>query len=109
MSTLYVATTDGLRLAVTDFGSPDDTRPTLVCVHGYPDNASVWLPLVRILGSELRIVTYDHRGHGLSEAARDGDYSLEALAADLQLVLEATDDGTPALTRYQRVIVSVTR
>jgi cellulose-binding protein len=27
----------------------------------------------------------------------------------IQLVLEATDDGTPVLTRYQRVIVSVTR
>ncbi len=27
----------------------------------------------------------------------------------IQLVLEATDDGTPALTRYQRVVVSVTR
>jgi hypothetical protein len=27
----------------------------------------------------------------------------------IQLVLEATDDGTPALTRYQRLVVSVTR
>ena len=27
----------------------------------------------------------------------------------IQLVLEATDNGTPALTRYQRVIVTVTR
>ena len=27
----------------------------------------------------------------------------------IQMVLEATDDGTPALTRYQRVVVSVTR
>ncbi|HJQ66807.1 MAG TPA: nucleoside hydrolase-like domain-containing protein [Gemmatimonadales bacterium] len=27
----------------------------------------------------------------------------------IQLVLEATDDGTPALTRYQRVVVSITR
>jgi hypothetical protein len=27
----------------------------------------------------------------------------------IQLVLEATDDGTPPLTRYQRVVVSVTR
>ena len=27
----------------------------------------------------------------------------------IHLILEATDDGTPALTRYQRVIVSVTR
>jgi hypothetical protein len=27
----------------------------------------------------------------------------------IQLVLEATDNGTPALTRYQRVVVTVTR
>jgi hypothetical protein len=27
----------------------------------------------------------------------------------IQLILEATDDGTPALTRYQRVVVSVVR
>ena len=27
----------------------------------------------------------------------------------IQLVLEATDDGTPALTRYQRVVVTVAR
>jgi hypothetical protein len=27
----------------------------------------------------------------------------------IQLVLEATDNGTPPLTRYQRVVVTVTR
>ena len=27
----------------------------------------------------------------------------------IQLVLEATDDGAPALTRYRRVVVTVTR
>jgi len=27
----------------------------------------------------------------------------------IQLVLEATDDGTPPLTRYQRVVASVTK
>ncbi len=27
----------------------------------------------------------------------------------IHLILEATDNGTPALTRYQRVVVSVTR
>ena len=27
----------------------------------------------------------------------------------IHLVLEVTDNGTPALTRYQRVVVSVTR
>jgi hypothetical protein len=32
-----------------------------------------------------------------------------AAGQTIQLVLEATDDGTPALTHYQRVVVSVTR
>ena len=32
-----------------------------------------------------------------------------ALGQTIQLVLEATDDGSPALTRYQRVVVTVTR
>jgi hypothetical protein len=32
-----------------------------------------------------------------------------AAGQTIQLVLEATDDGRPALTRYQRVVVSVTR
>ena len=96
MSTLYVTTTDGLRLAVTDFGSPGDTRPTLVCVHGYPDNASVWLPLVRILGSELRIVTYDVRGHGSSQApAKREGYLIEQLNADLQSVIDAVSPSAP--------------
>jgi hypothetical protein len=32
-----------------------------------------------------------------------------AAGQTIQLVLEATDDGSPALTRYQRVVISVTR
>ncbi|MFI5625684.1 alpha/beta fold hydrolase [Nocardioides sp. NPDC051685] len=96
MSSLYVTTTDGLRLAVTDFGSPGDTRPTLVCVHGYPDNSSVWLPLVRILGSELRIVTYDVRGHGSSQApATRAGYLIDQLNADLRSVIDAVSPSAP--------------
>jgi pimeloyl-ACP methyl ester carboxylesterase len=96
MSTLYVTTTDGLRLAVTDFGSPGDSRPTLVCVHGYPDNSSVWLPLVRILGSDLRIVTYDVRGHGSSQApATRAGYLIEQLNADLRSVIDAVSPSAP--------------
>jgi pimeloyl-ACP methyl ester carboxylesterase len=67
-----------------------DDLPTLVLVHGWVETSELWHRQIDGLAGEFRIVTYDHRGHGLSEAARDGDYSLEALAADLQLVLEAT-------------------
>ena len=68
---------------------PDDL-PTLVFVHGWVETSELWHEQVKALADEFRIVTYDHRGHGLSEAARAGDYSLEALAADLQLVLDST-------------------
>jgi hypothetical protein len=32
-----------------------------------------------------------------------------AAGQTIHLILEATDNGTPALTRYQRIVVSVTR
>ena len=96
-----------LRRAETDSGRPVSVRgadggyrhvrvhggdglPTLVLVHGWVETSELWHRQVESLSDEFRIVTYDHRGHGLSEDARDGDYSFDALAADLQLVLEAT-------------------
>ena len=72
--------------------------PTLVLVHCWTGTQELWHKQVQGLSDELRIVTYDHRGHGLSDDARDGDYSLEALAADLALVLDAAAfDGEPIL------------
>jgi pimeloyl-ACP methyl ester carboxylesterase len=72
--------------------------PTLVLVHCWTGTQELWHKQVSELSGELRIVTYDHRGHGLSDDARDDDYSLEALAADLALVLEAAAfDGAPVL------------
>jgi pimeloyl-ACP methyl ester carboxylesterase len=76
---------------------PEDA-PTLVLVHCWTGTEELWHKQVAGLEGELRIVTYDHRGHGLSDDARDGDYSLEALAADLAIVLEgAAFDGQPIL------------
>jgi pimeloyl-ACP methyl ester carboxylesterase len=68
---------------------PDDL-PTLLLVHGWVETSELWHRQVEGLSGDFRIVTYDHRGHGLSEDARDGDYTFDALAADLQLVIEAT-------------------
>ncbi|MBB1038519.1 alpha/beta fold hydrolase, partial [Dietzia natronolimnaea] len=83
-----VTTTDGLSLAVAVTGPAD--APTLVCIHGYPDNRSVWDGITRELSDRYRVVRYDVRGAGDSEApsSRSG-YSNDQLAADLDAVIGA--------------------
>ncbi len=76
---------------------PEDA-PTLVLVHCWTGTQEAWHKQVEGLDRELRLVTYDHRGHGLSDNAKDGDYSLDALAADLDRVIHAAaSDGEPVL------------
>jgi NAD(P)-dependent dehydrogenase (short-subunit alcohol dehydrogenase family)/pimeloyl-ACP methyl ester carboxylesterase len=83
---------DGLRLAVYERGDRD--APTIVLVHGYPDNASVWDRVAPLLARRFHVVSYDVRGHGSSDAppARDG-YRVEQLVADLHAVVRAVGDG----------------
>ena len=65
--------------------------PTLLLVHGYPDNHEIWQPLIRELAADYRIVAYDVRGCGASAAPQHlRDYRLERLARDLEAVLLAT-------------------
>jgi pimeloyl-ACP methyl ester carboxylesterase len=79
---------------VWEQGAPDG--PTVVLVHGYPDNASVWDGVAGRLGERFRVVRYDVRGHGASgqPASRDG-YRLEHLANDLVEVVRATSPARP--------------
>jgi pimeloyl-ACP methyl ester carboxylesterase len=67
--------------------------PTLILVHGWVETSELWHRQIEGLAGEFRVVTYDHRGHGLSDDARDGEYTLDALSDDLQLVIEAATSG----------------
>jgi pimeloyl-ACP methyl ester carboxylesterase len=62
----------GLRLAVREEGPADG--PTVLLVHGYPDNSSVWDGVAARLAERFRVVRFDLRGHGGSDepAGRDG-------------------------------------
>lgn len=82
-------TGDGLRLRVYDEGEPDG--PTVLLVHGFPDTAEVWEPLVGQLKGRFRVVRYDVRGMGRSEGPPGTEgYRIERLADDLIRVVEAT-------------------
>src|SRR4051812_48191842 len=90
MSDLLVS--DGVRLAV-DVTGPDDA-PTVVLVHGLAASVDLgWRAtgvLDRLGGAGLRIVAYDARGHGRSDAPHDpAHYGDERAAADLGEVLAA--------------------
>ncbi|UDY23565.1 alpha/beta fold hydrolase [Nocardioides sp. Kera G14] len=92
MSTRNVATTDGLNLAVYEAGDPAD--PTLVAVHGYPDDHTVWDGVLELLAADFHVVTYDVRGAGASDApSRRSGYRIPQLVADLGAVIDATAAG----------------
>ena len=70
--------------------------PTLVLVHGYPDSRRIWDPLVAALKDRYRIIRYDVRGAGESEApGRLSGYRMEWLEQDLACVVDALSPATP--------------
>ncbi len=85
-----VLTDDGARLACTDYGDPTAAH-TLVFLHGLCLNSTSWTQhiswLTRRYGPALRIIAYDHRGHGDSGAAPARSYTIARLAGDLSNVL----------------------
>lgn len=84
----------GVRLAVYVSGPRD--APPVVLVHGYPDSALVWEPVRAQLDARYRVITYDVRGAGASDApAPRAAYRLERLAADLSAVAAATCGTRP--------------
>lgn len=56
--------------------------PSLLLIHGWLADASVWMPIRRILAERYRIVSVDLRGSGAS-ASLPGPYRIETFAADL--------------------------
>jgi pimeloyl-ACP methyl ester carboxylesterase len=58
----------------------------------------LWHRQIEDLADDFRIVAFDHRGHGRSEAARGGDHSIEMLGSDIGAVLDnCVPDGERAV------------
>ncbi|MEV0905843.1 alpha/beta fold hydrolase [Streptomyces hokutonensis] len=81
-----VTSADGSRLHVEVHGS--EGAPAVVLAHGWCCSTAFWAAQTRDLAADHRVVVYDQRGHGRSPAAVS--YSTDALADDLEAVLEAT-------------------
>ncbi|MGW6377826.1 alpha/beta fold hydrolase [Rhodococcus sp. NPDC055112] len=92
--TRFVEASDGVQLAVYERGNPG--APTVLCVHGFPDDHRVWDGVAGELESTLRVVTFDVRGSGESgQPRRIRDYRLDQLADDIGRVVDAVSPGRP--------------
>ena len=68
--------------------------PWLVLSHSLACSVRMWDPQIAALKGTCRILAYDTRGHGASEAPK-GAYSLEMLADDLKALLDALGVKNP--------------
>ena len=79
---------DGVALAAVAWGSPD--APGLLLVHGFGGAKEDFADHVDALAADHRVVVFDHRGHGQSDApTTPRAYSLDRLAADTLAVADA--------------------
>ncbi|MCR6032242.1 alpha/beta fold hydrolase [Nocardioides sp. zg-579] len=87
-----LTTHDGLTLHVTTHGRAD-AAVTVLLAHCWTADEEVWHYQVRDLldqyGADLRVVTWDARGHGRSEKAPLEACTIENLARDLGAVVDA--------------------
>jgi 3-oxoadipate enol-lactonase len=71
---------NGGNINVVETGNPHGT-PVLF-VHGFPFSHEMWKPQLEVVGRSYRAITYDIRGHGMSDIG-DGQYSIESHVDDL--------------------------
>jgi pimeloyl-ACP methyl ester carboxylesterase len=94
-----VRTEDGVVLHVEEHG-PTGAAATFVLAHGYTQASSLWAGQVRDLlaaRDDLKVIVYDHRGHGRSGRTPGEAATLEQLGRDLAAVIEATAPSGPVL------------
>ena len=63
-------------------------KPTVIFLHGGGLTAHTWDLCCLALRSRYRCVALDQRGHGDSEWASDGDYSIATQSRDIQALLD---------------------
>lgn len=79
-------TANGISMNYSLEGNP--SGPVVTMSHSLATDLSMWDPQVPALTARYRVLRYDTRGHGGTEAPA-GPYSLEGLAEDARALLEA--------------------
>ncbi len=92
-TTSSVTASDGVTLAVHRYTEIDRQRPTILAIHGFPDNHHVWDGVAQettALGERYNFVAYDVRGAGeSSRPAKRSGYAFAQLVSDIGVVIDS--------------------
>lgn len=95
-----VTTEDDVPLLVREVG-PADAPLTVIFVHGYCLRMESWhfqrIQLEQAWGDSVRMVFYDHRGHGESGMPATESCTIAQLGRDLAAVVEAVAPSGPVV------------
>lgn len=90
-----VTAADGTELAVRAAGAAG--APVVLLTHGFSLDLSIWASVWPELAETFRVVAFDHRSHGASGRATDGDLSIRTIGRDLAAVLDAAAPQAPVV------------
>ena len=82
-----IVSVDGLRLHYLEWGNA--TAPTMLLFHGGSAHGHTWDMVAPAFGGRYHVLAPDHRGHGDSEWALDGNYQRTAYVGDLRALVVA--------------------
>src|SRR5437764_12734061 len=97
-ATSSVTASDGVTLAVHRYTEIDAARPTILAIHGWPDNHHLWDGVAgefdeRYTG-RYNVVAYDVRGAGeSSRPAKRSGYAFAQLVSDIGAVIGSLGVG----------------
>lgn len=79
---------DDIELYVQTHG--DSQNPSILFLHGFPDNHASWHHQVEVLKHDFHVITFDMRGVGRSTwSARRNAYHMDYLLDDIEAVINA--------------------
>ena len=82
---------DGTKIYYEDHGAGDTA---IILSHGYSATSAMWKGQVEAFEDDYRIITWDMRGHGLSDSPDDpGLYSEAHTVADMAAILDECGVG----------------
>jgi 3-oxoadipate enol-lactonase len=76
---------NGVQLSYTQYGSGEQT---IIFIHGFPFDKSMWDGQARILSKKNKVITFDIRGFGKSESGSEKP-SIDLFAGDLIALIDA--------------------